>query len=207
MSPRPAGTVIRRGESVVVSFPLSLGQVLEGDMVSLSVEQQRQQMSHPFEKFGMHWLLTIEKKQSNPKTQEFNISVFLYCLSVALDVDNQDMFPLKGAIPVLHEPQDGRPRYFDATTGVACDLVGKNFPANAVQMKEFIVSLASGRTESNTAISIHAEDEADGFYNGKWTGAGADVLCNHTFEPTRDGAAIEISLTFDGTPKPLVYVE
>ena len=188
---------------VTVRFPLSLGQIPLGDMVDLNLRQQRRQRSSPFERFGMSWILTIEKKgpTTHGLVDAFNVLVVLYCLNVPIDdPQSQQGFPLRGNIT----DQEGR----NAQTGQAFNLVGKPYPAHGFEMDEFILQLHSGQTQSDEVIvSMIGEDKLGGYYGRNWRGAGAILLEDHVFDPVRDGAAIEVMLRFQDQPTPVRRVE
>jgi len=191
-------------DQVVVRFNLSLGEVVPRRFASLTVAQQRRQRSEPFERHGMHWLLTVEKLPPSNGGNGFDIQVHLFCLSVesvVVDEAARANFPLKGEIPVHQVAQDGQARSYNAQEGRCCNLVGKRFPANAVYMPEFILQLKSGMTVSNEVeVSMMGRDELGGYYGGDWHGVGGLLLENHEFDAVRDGAAIEVTLRFLGKP-------
>lgn len=189
-----------------VVFNLSLGDVVPGDLIGLPMEQQRRQMSKPFERFGMHWILVIEKQNrpTNNRRVRFDVIVYLYCLSVPV---NKRTFPLKGEITIDQLAQDAQVRTFNGTTGRCCNLVGKQFSADAVKIKGIILSLHSGETRSEEIIIDMYKDEFGGYYDELWRGIGGVLLENHNFDPCRDGAAIEVNLRFLGTPRALRFVD
>ena len=194
-------------------FPLSLDEILLGGMVDLTQAQQRKQMSKPFECYGMHWLITIEKQNSD-NNQGFDIFVILYCLSVSLggddDVDGRACFPIKGEIKIDELARDGLVRSFHAEEGRACNLVGKNFPADALKMANGVVlSLESGATKSDEVeVDLYdTERNVGGYYGSVWEGLGGLVLENHKPESWRDGKSIRVTVLFLGTPRALRYVD
>jgi hypothetical protein len=133
----------------VARINISLDDIILAPMISLTKQQQRRQMSKPFECHGMHWILTVEKEAPSDGGNGFDLLVFLYCLSISVvtEYDRQN-FPLKGTIVVEQLSQDGQTRSYNGTKGKCCNLVGKHFPANAVHMKSFVLTLCSGWTES-----------------------------------------------------------
>ena len=195
-----------------VVFNLSLNDLPVKPMGDLTDRQQRKQMSRPFECHGMHWMLTIEKE---PPTIEngpgFNILAYLYCLSVVYQEGKAgEAFPIRGDIVVDNLAQDGQARVFNAQRGIACNLVGKPFPASVVRMEGAIMSLRSGRSESNEIeVSMFSQDGGDfgGYYGAEWRGMGGVLLENHIFDGVRDGAFIEVSVHFLGTPRALRFVD
>lgn len=196
-----------------VRFPITLGDLVGGSLIDQPEAQQKRQRSEAFERFGLHWLVALEKLPGDSNST-FDVQVLLFCLSVAIDEEEMtNSFPLKGDIPIdNHQAFNARRRQF-------CDVVGKGKPANAVLMKEgFTLTLQSGNTKSEeTHISMWSiDDKGDedmgGYYGSGWHGAGEVLLKNHTFDPVRDGAAIEVRVRFDGRsedrtlPRPLCYM-
>lgn len=152
----------------------------------------------------MHWILTVEKEAPSDGGNGFDLLVFIYCLSISVVTEyGRQNFPLKGTIVVEQLSQDGQTRSYNGTKGKCCNLVGKHFPANAMHIKSFVLTLCSGRTESEE-VEIFLENS---YYGEDWRGAGGVVLKNHTFDPVRDGAAIEITLWFSTRPRALRFVD
>lgn len=187
----------------VARFKISLDEIILAPIVTLTEQQQRRQMSKPFECHGMHWILTVEKEAPSDGGNGFNLFVVLYCLSIpVVTEDDRQEFSLKGTIVVDQLSQDGQTRSYNGKTGQCCNLVGKHFPAKAVLMEGFALSLCSGQTESEeTEIVLN-----NSYYGEGWRGVGGVALRNHTFDPVRDGAAIEIRLWFLAQPRALQFV-
>mmetsp|Transcript_62122 Transcript_62122/g.71320 ORF Transcript_62122/g.71320 Transcript_62122/m.71320 type:complete len:242 (-) Transcript_62122:55-780(-) len=196
-------------------FHLTLDDVILSPFVDLTVAQQERQRSKPFERYGLQWIITLEKEppsdgdgDGDPK--KFNILVVLYCLSVSMNVDYHEQgFPLKGDITVGHQ-DDGQPvQVFNALKGQVCNVVGKNRPADAVKMNEFNLSLESGTTKGDTTIVMlsYTGDNLGGYYGPSWRGAGGLLLENHSYDSTKDGAAIKVTLQFKEKPRPLCFMD
>ena len=67
----------------VARFNISLGEIPLLPFESLTQDQQRRQMSKPFECHGLHWLLAVEKEPpSDGREGGFNLCSVLYCLSI-----------------------------------------------------------------------------------------------------------------------------
>lgn len=198
----------------VAKFNISLDDVALSPMVNLSEEQQRDQMSTPFERHGMYWLLAVEKEAPANGGNGFDIMVVLYCLSVPVTSGyERATFPLKGEIVCDGTAQDGQAQVFNATTGACCNLIGKQFPANAVHMRHFAMQLVSGQTEfEEIEVSLLGPTDGDGegwggFYGEGWRGAGGTVLFNHVIGSVHDGASFEVKLWFTDTPRAMRYVD
>jgi len=177
--------------------------VILGPFIDLTGAQQKRQRSKTFECFGLQWILTLEKENPSDNADEdpttkFNILVVLYCLSVSINGYHRQKFPLKGNI-TIDDPQnddddDGQQviQVFNALKGQVCNVVGKDRPADAVNMNEFHLSLQSGSTKGDTTISMLSDDGngVGGYYGTGWRGAGGLLLENHSYDPAQDGAAI-----------------
>ena len=196
-------------ERLAVVFPLSLDEICIGDMVDLTKAQQRRQWSKPFLKFGLIWLLTLERYRKNNDEAAFEISVVLYCLSVTQTPETFETFPLKGEIRIDHL---GLPAgcFFHAEEGRCCNLVGTHFPADALHMKKGVVlSLESGAIQSNE-IEVSLMDssgEVGGFYGPDRRGVLGVVLEDYKPDPCRDGRNIKVTVEFPEKPRALRYVD
>lgn len=189
-------------------FRLSLGEILLGNMVDLHPRHQRRQWCQPFECHGMHWILTLEKWNPENGGAGHDIFACLYSLSVPRKAGTGDTFPLKGEILVDQGiAQDGQARSYHARQGRACNLVGKNFPANALRIDGVIMLLRSGATQSEEVeVSNFSEGFLRGYYGEDWNGMGATLLKNHVVDPLHDGQNIEVQLWFPDRPRALTYV-
>eukprot|EP00522_Entomoneis_paludosa_P001899 CAMPEP_0172468868 /NCGR_PEP_ID=MMETSP1065-20121228/62314_1 /TAXON_ID=265537 /ORGANISM="Amphiprora paludosa, Strain CCMP125" /LENGTH=123 /DNA_ID=CAMNT_0013226355 /DNA_START=107 /DNA_END=474 /DNA_ORIENTATION=+ len=116
----------------VVIFRLGLDEV-SGPFRDLTQEQQQSQRSIVFERFGMFWMLSIERVTATSN----DIKVTLWNLSVALDSKDLEEFGehLKGEI-LVDLGNDGQERVFNASLGTICNLVGRQYPADWIRMTE-----------------------------------------------------------------------
>lgn len=210
------------GEEIEHIFPISLKDV-KGPLIALTVEQQRKQRSPPFELFGMHWVITIERettpdnntnkkrKRRGSESDGGNIAVALWCLSVQIDCPiRRKQLPLKGPIDIPYS-SDHAPRIFNGREGEVCNLVGKSMPAAAMRFDSVSFSLSTGCIDSGTksvssVLPDRFGDFFGGFYDETWRGCACIMLEDYKFDPLREGLAIQVKMQFlDMTPRAVVY--
>ncbi|KAL3913824.1 MAG: hypothetical protein SGARI_000457 [Bacillariaceae sp.] len=183
------------GPEFVQRINISLGDVM-GPFMELSDDQQEEQSSKPFEAFGMYWLLTIEKEKPIKGEQPaHNLFVFLWCLSCNITTQSRrDNLPLKKGWDVP-DAMDGQPRFYQAREGLFCNLIGEDFPADAIKFDAIEISLRSGATAS-TGVVTSMKDGYGGYYDETWLGVGQVMIENFEPDPVNDGGAVEFKVQF-----------
>ncbi|KAL3902484.1 MAG: hypothetical protein SGARI_005812 [Bacillariaceae sp.] len=156
--------------------------------------------SDAFEAFGMHWLLTIETQKPVKGQHKRDILVVLWCLSCDIpSQDRRDGMPLKGPWDVPFS-SDGRLRSYDAREGTFCNLIGADFPADAVKFDAIKISLDSGTTTKTLIVrSTLPDDYGDaygGYYDETWYGVGQVMLPKFEYDAEGRGASIFLTLQF-----------
>jgi len=187
---------------VVVRIARSLGEIADGPINDLKTDDQKLQRSEPFEKYGLHWLVSIEKEPPSDGGDGFNLVGFLYCLSVKMGTKSKKIFPLKGWIEIP-ESSDNQPRKFHGRMGKTCNVIGKQAPADAVKIGTFELSLVSGETKSGDVKVDMDYDGATLYYDEDWCGAGEVLLENHVVDQGAGGDEIEVTVRFLKMPRPL----
>ena len=184
-------------------FHLTLDEIIHGQFLDLTSRQQKRQRSKKFESYGLQWVLTLEK--DNPtdvrdKTK-FNILVSLYCLSVSLKEAKLESFPLKGDIIISHLEEHQQMEVFNGQKGQACNIVGKDRPADLILLKNFNFTLKSGLTKSDLTLK-------GGYYGHDYRSYARKLLLeNHSYNSTRDGAEIKVTLKFNQEAQTLRYMD
>ncbi len=172
----------------------------------LTQEQQRQQMSPPFEAYGLHWMLVVEKYENEGDGGSFDVHVYMYCLSVPINEEWRENFVIKGDICSGEHVFNGR-------LGKAFNLPSKNFPALALRFnKRLLFRLRSGNIIEEVETSTRSEADKQGFsfggyYDGDWQGGiGVCLLKNHIPSLLDGGQQIEISVKFE-LPAPRAVID
>jgi hypothetical protein len=209
------------GEEIEHTFKISLKDV-KGPLIALNLDQQKEQRSPPFELFGMHWVITIERETPGNNTKNkrkresesdscSNIAVALWCLSVQIECPvRRKQLPLKGPIHIP-DSSDHEPRTFNGREGRVCNLVGKSMPAVAMRFDSVSFSLRSGSINSGTkSVSAFLPDGFGdffgGFYDETWRGCACIMLEDYKSDPLSEGHAIQVKMQFlEKTPCAVVY--
>ena len=176
----------------VETFRIPLGY-LRGEMKDLTQEEQSRQIGQPFEKFGLWWLLTIERIGGDNCDDPFDVFVVLYCLSVENDPD-QDI-PLWGDIKVGEE-------VYNAGEGRSINMVGMDVPAHALKLCPLELRLTSNQTKGDI-VEVPMDELGSspyGMYDRNWRGCGTTVLRNHKIDIENDHPTqTVVKLKFNGT--------
>jgi hypothetical protein len=170
----------------------------------LTQEQQRKQMSPPFEAYGLYWMLVIEKYE-NEGGGSFDVHIYMYCLSVRIHEEWRENFVIKGDICSGDHVFSGR-------SGKAFNLPGKTFPALALRFNNRVLFRLRSGNLIEEEVETSAWSEADeqglsfgGYYDGHWRGGiGVCLLKKHP--SLIDGQQIEVSVKFE-LPAPRALID
>lgn len=192
---RPEITQQNGNHSIEVKFPgLSLDD-LKGELRDMTPREQRKQISPPFAINGIYFVVAIEKlnENENPKLGGIDVSVGIFCVSVPVRPRHQGKIPLKDKIRLGEN-------VFDSKRGQAFNLLGKPYPAYAVEMLGHVkLTLESGKTKASTEMNFQCENDIfGGYYNGTCYGFWATLLDNHRCNAKHVGKNIFVTVDFHG---------
>lgn len=81
-----------------------------------------------------------------------------------------------------------------------CNVIGEDYPADAVKFDAFEISLCSGTAEATEIVKSTMVDEfgdpCGGYYDETWHGIGQVMLPKFKYDPVHHGSAVAITLQF-----------
>ena len=160
----------------------------------LTQGQQRRQMSPPFEAHGLHWIIALEKDESDENHGRYDFDAYLYCLSVPIKEEHREAFVIKGDIQLGE-------RVFNGSDGRAFHLPGTNYPAEGLMFpKRVLFRIQSGAVDEVVETNTWSDPSDQGLRFGGFyfqRGLGVRLLTEHVCDPVLDGGNIKISIKFE----------